>query len=194
MYSFDRFLKEFIYQRDCYKAEFLHNTQMIFNFGRVIIKDNGIVSIIISLDAFTVEKIRNSYFFIENNDKLLNSLVIHTDLLAYLLMMFLKFIKSIYTKLESVGILRSMISIYSGWDLSLATDKRILKGTYFSPTSELDIKISDLIDNEKTLNYLKLILRDLLRFFTIDIDRFEEGYVLFEDIIDRYFKAVFMED
>ncbi|GAH63930.1 unnamed protein product, partial [marine sediment metagenome] len=113
---------------------------------------------------------------------------------AYLLMMYLKLTKSIYSKLDCVGILKSLVSIYSGWDLALVTDNRILSGTNLNPRSELNIKISDLQDNEKTLNYLKLILRDLLRVFTIDIDRFDEGYELFDDIINKYFKSVFKEE
>lgn len=192
MYDFDKFINNFVYQSDCYVAEYQHNTQGLFNFGKVKIYSNGIITITISIDALPVEAIRSSFLFLEND--LLKSLFLSSDLLAYLLIMFLKLIKSIYTKLERVGILRSIISIYSGWDLALCSDKRVLKGTSINPISELDIKISDLQDNEKALSYLMLILRDLLRFFTIDIDRFDEGYELFKEIIDRYFKVVFKEE
>ncbi|MFW9880141.1 MAG: hypothetical protein ACFFG0_44265, partial [Candidatus Thorarchaeota archaeon] len=57
--------------------------------------------------------------------------------------------------------------------------------------SEIDIKISDLKDNNELLRILKAIIKELLRYFNIDIDKFDQGYNLFEETIERYFNVVF---
>ncbi len=57
--------------------------------------------------------------------------------------------------------------------------------------SEIDISISGLKNNDELLKILQSIIKELLRFFNIDIDKFEQGYNLFEETIERYFNVVF---
>ncbi|GAI88842.1 unnamed protein product [marine sediment metagenome] len=53
-------------------------------------------------------------------------------------MMWLKLTRTIYLKLEVHGILKLMLNIYSGWDLSLVRDKKILLGNYRATRSHLE--------------------------------------------------------
>ena len=191
MYDFDKFLRDFTFQGNRYQADYLQNSDMLFNFGRTKIHKNGVISISIAVDAHTVEAFRRSYLFIEQNEKLLNSLCIITDLLAYLIIMWLKLIVTIYSKLDFHGILKLILDIYSGWDLSLAGKNRVLLGNNINPKSEIDVKISELKNNDEILGVLQSIIKELLRYFNIDIDKFEQGYNLFEEIIERYFNVVF---
>ncbi|MFW9972818.1 MAG: protein kinase [Candidatus Odinarchaeota archaeon] len=191
MYDFDEFLRDFIFHGNWYQADHLINSDMLFNFGRTKIHKNGIISITIAINAFTVEALRGSILFLKQDEKLLNSLWISTDLLAYLLIVWLKLIRIIYSKLYFHGILKLMLNIYSGWDLSLTGKKRVLLGNNINPKSEIDIKISDLKDNNELLRILKAIIKELLRYFNIDIDQFDQGYNLFEETIERYFNIVF---
>jgi len=191
VYHFYDFVSKFIFQGEWYQADFLRNSDLLFNFSRIKIYKNGSISIIIAVNAYTVEKIKNSYFFIGSDKKLINSLWIRTNLILYLIIMWLKLTRTIYSKLECHGIVKLFLDIYSGWDLSLAGDKQILMGNNINPQSKIDVKISELRDNDEMLNIIQSILKELLRYFNIDIDRFQEGYSLFEKTLERYFDPVF---
>jgi len=164
---------------------------MLFNFGRTKIHKNGIISITIGIDAHPVEALRGSTLFLKQDEKLLNSLWISTELLAYLLIMWLKLIRTIYSKLDFHGILKLISNFYSGWDLSLAGKRRVLLGNSINPKSEIDVRISELKNNDELLRILQSIIKELLRYFNIDIDKYEQGYYLFEETIERYFNVVF---
>ncbi|MFW9875924.1 MAG: protein kinase, partial [Candidatus Thorarchaeota archaeon] len=128
MDDFDEFLRDFTFQGNRYQADHLINSDMLFNFGRTKIHKNGIISITIAINAFPVEALRGSILFLKQDEKLLNSLWISTDLLAYLLIVWLKLIRTIYLKLDFHGFLKLMLNIYSGWDLSLTGKERVLLG------------------------------------------------------------------
>lgn len=191
MYPFDDFIKEFTFQGDWYQADYLSNSDMIFNFSRVKIHKSGLIFITIAMDAFPVEVLRGKFFLFRRDEKFLNSLSINTNILAYLIMMWLKLTRTIFSKLEYHGIVKLILNIYSGGDLSLAGDKQILLGNSINPKSNIDVKISELKDNDELLKIIQLILKELLRYFNIDIDKFQEGYSHFAEIIERYFNPVF---
>ena len=191
MYDFDEFLRDFTFQGDWYQADYLRNSDMLFNFGRIKIHKNGVISITIAINAYPVEALRGEYFLLRKDEKLLNSLLISTDLLAYLIIMWLKLIRTIYSNLNFHGILKLILDIYSGWDLSLVGKKRVLLGNNINPKSEIDVKISYLKENDELLKVIQSIIKELLRYFNIDIDKFEQGYSLFKEIIERYFSSVF---
>jgi len=191
MYDFDRFLRDFTFHGDWYQADYLRNSDILFNFGRTKIYKNGMISITIAIDAHPVEVLRGSILFLDQDEKLLNSLWIHTDLLAYLIIMWLKLISTIYSKLDFHGILKLILDIYSGWDLSLAGKNRVLLGNNKNPKSQTDVNIRELEDNTELLRILQSIIKEMLRYFNIDIDNFEQGYSLFNEIIERYFNIVF---
>lgn len=194
MYPFDDFIKEFTFQGDWYQADYLSNSDMIFNFSRVKIHKSGLISITIAMDASPVEVLRGEFLLFRRDEKFLNSLWINTELLAYLIMMWLKLTRTIFSKLEYHGIVKLILNIYSGWDLSLAGDKQILFGNSINPKSKIDVKISGLKDNDELLKIIQLILKELLRYFNIDIDKFQKGYRHFAETIERYFNPVFGEN
>ena len=191
MCSFDKFLKKFEFQKDWYQSDYLFNGDLVFNFGRTKIYKKGTISMTIAVDASPVKSIQNSIFLLERNEKTLNSLWINAKLLAYLIMMWLKLVRSIYTKLDFQGSLKLILDIYSGWDLSLVKDRTLLLGNSINPRSEINIKISELRDSDRLLKIIQSFLKELLRFFGIDIDEFEQGYELFRDTIEEYFSMVF---
>ncbi len=191
MYDISEFLRDFIFQGEWYQSDYLKNSDMLFNFGRTKIHKNGIISITIAIDAHPVETIRRSILFLEQDERLLNSLWVSTELLAYLLMMWLELVRTIYSKLDFHGILKLISNFYSGWDLSLAGKRRVLLGNNINPKSEIDARISELNNNGDLLKILQTIIKEFLRYFNIDIDEFERGYTLFEKTIETYFNAVF---
>ncbi len=194
MYDISEFLRDFKFQGEWYQSDYLKNSDMFFNFSRTKIHKNGIISITIAIDAHPVEAIQRSIFFLEQDERLLNSLWISTELLAYLLMMWLELVRTIYSKLDFHGILKLISNIYSGWDLSLAGKRRVLLGNSINPKSEIDARISELNNNDDLLRILQTIIKEFLRYFNIDIDKFERGYGLFEEVINRYFEIVFKDD
>ncbi|MFX0070005.1 MAG: protein kinase [Candidatus Hermodarchaeota archaeon] len=189
--DFDNFLREFKFRKDWYQSNYTLNGNMVFNFGRTKIYKKGIISMTIAVDASPVEDIQNSIFLLKKNEKTLNSLWINANLLAYLIMMWLKLVRSIYTKLDFQGSIKLILDVYSGWDLSLVGGRTLLLGNDINPRSEITVKISDLNDNEKVLKTIQSILKELLRFFNVDIDEFERGYELFRGTIEEYFSVVF---
>ncbi len=194
MYDFDEFLRDFTFRGDWYQVDYLRNSDVLFNFSRIKIHKNCIISITVAVDAHPMRDLQGEYFLLGKDEKFLNSLWINTDLLGYLIMMWLKLIRTIYSRLDIHGILKLMIEIYSGWDLSLAGNKRVLQGNHINPKSEIDVKVSELIDSDDLLNIIQSILKELLRYFSIDIDRFKQGYSLFEEVIEKYFNVVFINN
>jgi len=191
MFDFYDFVNDFTFNGDWYQDDYLSNSEDIFNFSRIKIHKNGLISMTIAMDASPVDALRGSFPIFRRDEKFLNSLWINTELLAYLIMMWLKLTRTIYSKLEDHGILKLMLGIYSGWDLSLTGNKQVLLGTNINPKSKIDVKISELKDNEQLYNIIQSILKELLRYFNIDIDKFQQGFSLFEKTIESYFGTVF---
>ncbi len=107
--------------------------------------------------------------------------------------MWLKLISTFYSELNFQGLLKLILSIYSGWDLSIvsSSNHRILAGNNINPQSEIDINIKNLRDRDEIFIILKSIFKEILRYFGVDIDEFKKGYSLFEDIVEGYFNTVF---
>ncbi len=189
--SFDNLLREFTYQGNYYQADYLVNSDLLFNFCRTKIHQKGIISITISIDAASLEAIRSSIFFLRDDKKLLNSLCVNTNLLAYLILMWLKLMKSVFSINNFQGRIKSIVNLYSGWDLSLVGNRRVFLGNIINPKSIIDINLDEFEDSNQIFNILQLIIKELLRFFNIDIDRFQEGYELFEETIKEYFDPIF---
>ncbi|MHA1230950.1 MAG: protein kinase domain-containing protein [Candidatus Helarchaeota archaeon] len=191
MNDFSYFLQNFEYMGDCYKSEFLRNTSEIYNFGRVKIFKDGIISIIIAFQAFKVGIFPEYSFYSKHDESIRDSLSIDTKLLIYLILNWLKLIKIIYLKLNLIGKLKLSLNIYSNETLSL-TGNVLKLGSSLNPKSELDINIKDLKDNDKILEILRSFLKELVRYFGIDIDDFNQKYeLIFSKIVDSMFDRIF---
>lgn len=85
------------------------------------------------------------------------------------------------------------MGIYSGWDLSIvnSSNRRILAGNNINPHSEIDINIKNLRDKDEIFLILKSIFKEILRYFSVDIDEFEKEYSLFKDTVEGYFNTLF---
>jgi len=193
MTDYGDILRDFTYQGDFYQADYLRNTDLIFNFARTKVYKNGVITITVAINASTIEDIKRSVRFLGIDDKILKTVWISNDLLSYLIVMWLKLTSTFYSELNFQGLLKLILSIYSGWDLSIvsSSNHRILAGNNINPHSEIDINIKNLRDKAKIFIILKSIFKEILRYFRVDIDEFEKGYGLFKDIVEGYFNTVF---
>ncbi|MHA1414334.1 MAG: hypothetical protein ACTSO4_17185, partial [Promethearchaeota archaeon] len=111
-------------------------------------------------------------FYSKHDESIRDSLSIDTKLLIYLILNWLKLIKIIYLKLNLIG--------------------KLKLGSSLNPKSELDINIKDLKDNDKILEILRSFLKELVRYFGIDIDDCNQKYeLIFSKIVDSMFDRIF---
>jgi len=191
--DFDSFLRDMKYHKDVYKSRFLINKNTIYNEAEHQVSSTGKILSYIIFDCYSGGYLlQDSHYSFDETKKedLLKASHLYSDLIPYLMMMYLKVAKVIYSTRFSGKFFFSLqilspfpyFIIFKHWiDIShehiIIIEKLILS--------------QDLTNKRNTLEIIESLLVEFLRYFGFSKVEAKKRLDLFQDIINTYLLPVF---
>lgn len=191
--DFDSFLREMKYHKDFYKSRFFLNRNTMYNEGEHQISSTGKIQGSIIFDCNSGKDfLQKSHYFYDKTKKeeLLKASHLYSKLIPYLIMMYLKLAKIIYSTRFS-GKFFFSLQILSPFPYFMIFDHWIDISHEHIIIIEKLILLQDLTNKRNTLEIIESMIVEFLRYFGFSKVEAKKRLNIIQDIITTYLLPVF---